>query len=296
MRSLNTKAALIIGCLIVALAVLAPPLIRGDEWNLATKFEINHPFEVPGMVLQPNTRYTIKLLDSPSNRNVVQIYNEDQTQMLTMFMAISDERQEPTDRTQFTFIEMQPQAPLPIKEWFYPGRLTGLEFVYPKDQAMKIAAHAREAVLSAESNDLHDLASVKVESIGPLGERAAVTESAANITTTETKSEETAVFEEKPTTTEEHVTAPEVTENAPVVEQTPQVDQEQKVEIAQNTEPAAPVKSEPEVQQEKPSETPSATDESGELPRTAGELPLVALIGVLCLGAGLGLKVLSARS
>src|SRR5262249_11960496 len=134
--------------------------------------------EVPGMVLQPNTKYTIKLLDSPSDRNIVQIYNEDQTQMLTMFMAISDERPEPTDRTQFTFIETQPQYPLPIKEWFYPGRLHGLEFIYPKDQAIKISEHALEPVLAAESNDLHDLASVKVEAVGfgakPVAETAAV--------------------------------------------------------------------------------------------------------------------------
>src|SRR5207253_570949 len=124
---------------------------------------INHPFEVPGMVLQPDTPYVIRLLDSPSNRNVVQVYNDDQTQMLTMFMAISDERLEPPDKTLFTFIETQPGFPLPMKEWFYPGRLRGLEFVYPKDQATEIAHHAREAVLAANTTDLHDLNTISVE-------------------------------------------------------------------------------------------------------------------------------------
>jgi hypothetical protein len=272
----------------VALVLLAPPLIRGDEWNLATKFNVNHSFEVPGMVLQPNTHYVIRLFDSPSTRNVVQIYNEDQTQLLTMFMAISDERLEPTDKTLFTFIETQPGFPLPMKEWFYPGRLRGLEFVYPKEQALEIARHAREPILAADSSNLHDLSSIKVEAIGPLGTQAPVTETASI-----TKSETTAVFEEKPSP-EEPSAEPSVEENPPA-----QIyeDQELKAEqqnaeefgqVAQNTEP-------PAVQEEQPAEPPAVT-ENRELPATAGELPLIALIGVLCLGAGFGLKVLSSKS
>src|SRR5262245_12614572 len=123
MRSFNKGAALGICCLALALIFLTPSLTRGDEWNLMTKFTVSHDFEVPGMVLQANTPYVMRLHDSPSTRNVVQIYNADQTKMLTMFMAISAQRLEPTDKTLFTFTEMQPGFPLPIKEWFYPGRL-----------------------------------------------------------------------------------------------------------------------------------------------------------------------------
>src|SRR5262245_26533811 len=115
MRLVNKRAALIIGCLTLALVILAPPLIRGDEWNLATKFTINHPFQVPGMVLEANTPYVIRLFDSPATRSVVQIYNEDQTKMLTQFLAIADQRLEATDETVFTFIETSPQEPLPMK-------------------------------------------------------------------------------------------------------------------------------------------------------------------------------------
>ena len=50
-----------IGCLMLALVFLTPTA-RASEWDLMTKFTVNHPFEVPGMTLQPNTRYTIRLL------------------------------------------------------------------------------------------------------------------------------------------------------------------------------------------------------------------------------------------
>jgi len=301
MRFLNKRAALVTSCLIVALAFVAPPLTRSDDWNLATKFTVNHPFEVPGMVLQPNTPYVIRLLDSQATRDVVQIYNEDQTKMLSMFLTIASERMEPMDKTLFTFIETEPQYPLPIKEWFYPGRLRGREFVYPKDQALQIAQHAREPILASGSTNLHDLASIEVEAIGPIRDtQTSVVQSAANVTQSETNQ----VFEEKPSPSVEETNPAE-----PAVDQENVAEQENlenSTQIAQNT-------NENQIEQERPSELPAVSEEStapnneestapndneqaNELPRTAGELPLVALIGVLCLGAGLGLKVLSARS
>src|SRR5213593_5197013 len=168
MRPLHKSSAVLISLFILAVVLVAPPATRGDEWNQLTRFTVNHPFEVPGMTLQPNTRYVIRLMDSPSNRRVVQLLNSDETKQLTMFMAIADERLEPAGKTVFTFIETQPGFPLPIKEWFYPGRLRGLEFVYPKQQALEIAKHAREPVLAADNTNLHRLSSITVESIGPI--------------------------------------------------------------------------------------------------------------------------------
>lgn len=307
MDFLNKKAAVVIGCFIIlSLAFIAPPSMRGDEWNQATRFSISHQFEVPNMVLQPNTPYVIRILDSPSNRDVVQIYNDDQTKMLTMFMTIASERLEPFDETTFSFIETEPGYPLPVKEWFYPGRLRGREFVYPKDQAMKIAQHAREPILATGSTNLHDLASIEVEAIGPVGTRQDTTVATAAVT----KSEETTdVLAEKPS--EESVVA-ENNAAEPALDQENVAEQENledfgaqeqaPVEIAQNTEDSS-LKADTEILQEKPSEEPAVseqapvdTDQDRELPATAGELPLIALIGVLCLGAGFGFKVLSARS
>src|SRR5436309_13486496 len=101
----------------LAVVFISPPATRADEWSQMTRFTVNHPFEVPGMTLQPNTRYVIRVTDSPSNRNVVQVLDDDETKLLTMFMAISGERLEPADKTVFTFIETQPGYPLPVKEW-----------------------------------------------------------------------------------------------------------------------------------------------------------------------------------
>jgi hypothetical protein len=296
MRSLNKGAALILGCFIVTLVILAPSYLRGDDWNLATKFEVNHPFQVPGMELQPNTPYVIKILESPGARNVVQVWNEDQQEMLTMFMGISSERDEAEDNTVFTFIESQPGVPLPIKEWFYPGRLTGLEFVYPKDQALKIAAHAREPVLATDSVDLHELSSITVEAIEPIGDRdsTAVARTAEGPSVERAPEEPAVVEQEQAAIVEQEQPVVEQEQAAVVEQEQPAVqEQEQEVQIAQNEQPE--VQREP-IQEAEQAPAVSDDDASEELPATAGELPLVALIGVLCLGAGLGLRVLSTRS
>jgi len=289
MHLLNHKAAIIVtGCLILAVALLTPQLSKGDEWNLATRFTVNHPFEVPNMVLQPNTPYVIRLYDSPSERHVVQIYNSDQTKMLTMFMGISDERADYPDKTLFTFIETQPGYPLPMKEWFYPGRRIGLEFIYPKQQALEIARHAREPILSASSTDLHKLSSISVEAIGPVG-----TEVTTTTTQTATNVTNAPVAETKPA-------EPEIKQEQ---QQAELPKEEQPAEVAQNTQPepkpeaqpeAQSEVQQPETQQEQPVQT--AQNENKELPRTAGELPLVGFIGLACLAAGLSVKAVSSKS
>jgi hypothetical protein len=281
MRPIYKSSAAIIGCLMLAMVFLAPTTAHSSEWDRMTKFMVNHPFEVPGMTLQPYTHYTIRLFDSPGTRNVVEVLNADETKLLTHFMAISDERLEPVDKTTFTFIETEPGYPMPIKEWFYPGRNIGLEFVYPKEQALEIARHAKEPILAAESVNLHDLASVRVEAISPLSAEVPATATAQN----GPKAELPPAEEAKPTP------APEPEPNPPTAEEQPQ-QESQAPAIAENKEP--------EVQQPEapPAPTPATTEETNqrELPKTAGELPLMALIGALCLGAGIGLKVHSAKS
>jgi len=316
MRSLSKGAiATAICCLLFAFLFVAPPKTQGDEWNLKTRFTVNHPFEVPGVVLQANTPYVMRLLDSPSNRNVVLLYNDDEDKLLTTFMAISDERQEPTDKTQFTFLETKPGFPMPIKEWFYPGRLIGLEFVYPKAQAFDIATHANEAVLAADSNDLSHMATITVEAVKPVERGVPVAESTANIT----KTENTAVLEEKPSVDEtplaETPSQAAVTAEQQVVEEHPA----EPAQIAQNTNDSTiSTRQETTVEEQEQNKTQSVVQEKGEssqtststatqavnddnrnnreLPATAGEMPVLALIGILCLGAGLGLRVVSAKS
>jgi hypothetical protein len=108
----------------------APLSARADEWNKTTKLTFNRPVEVPGMILGPGT-YVFKLADL-SDRNVVQIFNADETHLYEDVLAIPAYRQTLTDKTVVTFEERAKGAPEAIATWFYPDDNYGEEFVYPK--------------------------------------------------------------------------------------------------------------------------------------------------------------------
>jgi hypothetical protein len=143
MNSYTRRLSLVAAAVVVTAVLVGPTVTHADEWNLKTFITVSQPFQVPGAVLEPNTKYVLRRLDGNAGTNhVVRIMNADETKVLTTFMAISDWRLEPTDDTVLTFIETAPGYPKPVKSWFYPGRLDGLEFLYSKEEKAQIAAHA----------------------------------------------------------------------------------------------------------------------------------------------------------
>ena len=112
---------------------------NADEWNKKTYVTTSQSIEVPGAVLPPG-RYVFKLLDSSSNRHIVQIMNDRENHVYATNLAIPRERMEPADKTILTFYEMPGGGPEPVRSWFYPGDLIGQEFVYPHQRMMEIRA------------------------------------------------------------------------------------------------------------------------------------------------------------
>ncbi|MCC6366789.1 MAG: hypothetical protein IT165_24985 [Bryobacterales bacterium] len=144
MKQLTTTLALF-G--LATLGLMLTPSAKADEWNEKTIVTFNQPIEIPGRVLPAGT-YVFKLLDSQSDRNVVQIFNKDENHVYATILAIPDYRMEPKGKTVITFEERRAGAPEAIRAWFYPGRNYGEEFVYPKLKAVELAKANTEHVLS----------------------------------------------------------------------------------------------------------------------------------------------------
>jgi hypothetical protein len=124
--------------LTLALTLGALTSIQASELNQRTIFTFSNPVELPGTVLPAGT-YVFKLLNSSSDRNVVQVFNKDENKIFGTFLAISDYRLNPSSDTVISFEERAAGSPEAIKEWFYPGRNYGHEFVYPKQEAIALA-------------------------------------------------------------------------------------------------------------------------------------------------------------
>jgi hypothetical protein len=111
---------------------------RADMWDKKTYVTISQSIEVPGAILPPG-KYVFKLLNSASDRHIVQILNDRENHVFATNLAIPIERMEPADKTVISFYEMPGGGPEPIHAWYYPGDTIGQEFLYPKQRAHEIA-------------------------------------------------------------------------------------------------------------------------------------------------------------
>ena len=145
------KAATTVCCMALMGAVLAPGA-KADDWNRKTVITFSGPVEIPGFTLAgwgvlPAGTYVFKILDSQSDRHIVQIFSKDETTVYATILAIPNYRLKATDKTVITFRERPAGEPEALRAWFYPGRNWGEEFVYPKAKAIELAKATNTPVL-----------------------------------------------------------------------------------------------------------------------------------------------------
>jgi len=248
------KTLLGVICAAVFASVLVPTL-SANELDKKTIVTFPDPVQIPGKVLTPG-EYVIK---RPYGRpDVVQFLNDDETHVYATVLARPTYRSSPSDQPEFRFEERPGGNPDALKEWYYPGTITGAEFIYP----------------SGPSGDEFLLASAQ----GLQSREAAPGDQNATKAT---------AVESSPLATEPDELAAE--SEAPV----PQAAPEENVEIAQATPP--PSSAAQPAQQPSPATPQAGEPQPGEpaaqrLPQTATNLPAVAFLGVLAIGLGAGLR------
>jgi hypothetical protein len=141
------KTYIIIG-LIIAFAAFFELTAHADELDQTTILTFSQPIQIPGRVLPAGT-YVFKLANSDSDRNIVEIFNSDQTHLYGMFQTIPAERREPSDDTAITFAERSGGNPEALLKWFYPGSLTGHEFEYSSRQEKELAQERQQTVVAS---------------------------------------------------------------------------------------------------------------------------------------------------
>ena len=133
------------------------PSAQADTWNKKTVVTFSQAVEVPGRILPAGT-YTFQLLDSQSDRHIVQIFNADGSQILATILAINNYRLQSTGDTVMKFSERPGDSPEALRAWFYPGDNFGQEFVYPKPRAIVLAQTAKVIVPAVAADTIDDSA------------------------------------------------------------------------------------------------------------------------------------------
>lgn len=272
----STQAPALALCLALATLGAFSSVARADQWNRKTEVTFSAPVEIPGVHLTgwgvlPAGTYVFKILDSQSDRHIVQIFSKDEKTVYATILAIPNERLRATDKTVITFRERAAGEPEALRAWFYPGRTSGEEFVYPKAKAIALAKATNTPVLFtpaempvevAEPSKLaaapvvEELKRAPIKAIRPTGEEV---ELAAVVTPPPPASAQT----ESPALTAQTAASPAA---APSVTPTAEA------------------------------QTPVSAAAAPSLPETDSRLPQIAVIGFLALASALALRSVRQRA
>ena len=264
-------------CSMALMGAFLTPTVWADDWNRKTVITFGGPVEIPGVHLAgwgvlPAGTYVFKILDSQSDRHIVQIFDKSETTVYATVLAIPNYRLKATDKTVITFSERPAGQPEALRAWFYPGKNWGEEFVYPKARAMELAKATNTAVLFSP-------AEIPLEVAEPI-------KSANAPVVAELRRAPIMAF--KPTG--EEVQIAEVVTPPPAAEtQVAQAPPAPRAETQAVTEPTTPVAKTQAV-----SATPTTALEAT-LPATASGLPLIAVLGLLTLGGAFAVGAVAKR-
>ena len=142
------KRVITIATASVAALLLTLTSVAAQDFNTQkrTFLTFSAPVEMPGVTLQAGT-YVFRIADTPS-RNVVQVLDKDEKNMIGQWLYVPAERPQVTGETVVTFKETREGTTPAVQFWYYPGERTGKEFIYPKAQALTIAARTGAEVRS----------------------------------------------------------------------------------------------------------------------------------------------------
>jgi hypothetical protein len=118
--------------------------LKASEADKKTTITISQPVAVQGTIL-PAGQYVLRLRDYFPMRDVVSIFNSDETRLITTVAPLHATREQLGDKSEFSFYDSSEGQPAALHTWFYPGDSNGYEFL----QASSAVVTASSANLSA---------------------------------------------------------------------------------------------------------------------------------------------------
>jgi hypothetical protein len=223
-----------------------------------TYFTFSAPVTLPGITL-PAGKYIFRLADPSSTRKVINVLSGDGKQSLAMLHTIPDQATRAPKDAEIRFMETSANVPPPIKTWWYPGKAIGYEFIYPRKQALELAKSTPEPVLTT-AQETTDFGNADLSRVSGNENQTAVT------------------VEETPAPREASGRA-----------QTGNLEAPQSASAAPSPSQGGASTSAGAPRDTRADESARSTART-ELPRTAGSVPAVAVLGALALSLGLGLS------
>jgi hypothetical protein len=262
-----------LACAVAVFVCLMAAPVSAQPLDKRTLFTFSGPVTLPGVTL-PAGQYLFRLADPNSSSKVVQVLNAEGTKPFGLFFTIPAERLEPASTPEVRFMETASGTPAAIKTWWYPGERRGYEFIFPKEQARRLAMAASQPVLTtdAQTTTTEQTNTAELSRVGSGGNETDVNASAAPTAATPIG-----------TTQEGQIASSSIsipTPSIPAVDSTP-------VTQTASSQTSATQSGSPQANSTQSGPAPATRTQ---LPRTASQLPLIAMVGTVTLLSAASLR------
>jgi len=134
-------------------------------------FTFSKPVTLPRVTL-PAGKYLFRLADTLVGRTIVQVLSEDGKQVHGIFITVPAERATASSEAEIRFLETEASTPPAVGTYWYPGDRTGWELVYPRDEAQRLARSSKRPVLTtASAANADEMRTAELARISPEGQQ-----------------------------------------------------------------------------------------------------------------------------
>ena len=113
-----------------------------------TDFTVTQPTQVPGTTLQPGT-YSIKVMDHLQDRFILRIEGAGGSPH-TLFIAVPAKDLKKSSNSGVVTWDSSANQSAAMRGFVFAGKTSGVEFVYPKDEAVSLAQASHNKVLAVD--------------------------------------------------------------------------------------------------------------------------------------------------
>jgi len=136
-------------CMVASLAWGVPGVsyAQNDSPTKDIYFTFSQPVTVPSATL-PAGRYVFRHIGANTGRTILQIQSADKGKFTKTLMTVQAARSTAPTKPEIRFMETAANMPPAVSTWWYPGQTQGWEFVYPREQALRLAKTSKQPVLT----------------------------------------------------------------------------------------------------------------------------------------------------
>jgi hypothetical protein len=165
----NLTKLLLMGALVVVFGAISGPTVLAQIPE--TSFlNVTEPLNVGGTILQPG-KYVIRVLPGNQNRNLLQVTNEDYSEIFTTVLSIPHATPAGEETlTEYVFYPAVAGTPRALRTWYAADAASqgGHDIVYPEGLAMELAPVVKEPVLAFKGDaDVETLPAAPIVVVAP---------------------------------------------------------------------------------------------------------------------------------